>query len=31
MKDMLVSVTVGMIGSGIVVDPNEGEEYDLAN
>lgn len=31
MKDLLVSCTVGTLNSRVLVDPNEDEEYDIAN
>jgi exosome complex component RRP41 len=31
MRDLLVSCTVGMIGSRVLVDPNEEEEYEIVN
>ena len=31
MRDILLSCTVGTLNSEIVVDPNEEEEYELAN
>jgi ribonuclease PH len=31
MKDMLVSCTVGTLNTRVLVDPNEEEEYEIAN
>ncbi len=31
MRDMLVSCTVGTLNSRVIIDPNEDEEYEIAN
>ena len=31
MRDTIISCTVGTIGTKILVDPNENEQYDIAN